>query len=73
MKLEISVASDESDDAKYALQSDWMVVRYASGSTPALLPTGFAVAGVRGARGHKQLMTYCICVAEFWWVPSPFS
>jgi hypothetical protein len=59
IKLEISVASDESDDAKYALQSDCMVVRYASGSIPALLSTGFAVAGVRRAQAIDDLLYMC--------------
>ena len=56
MKLEISAASDESDVAVKALQSDSMLVKYASGSIPALLSTGFAVAGVRRARPINDLL-----------------
>jgi hypothetical protein len=59
MKLEISVTSDESDDAKYSLQSDWMLVRYASGSIPALLSTVFAVAGVRRVQPIDDLLAMC--------------
>jgi hypothetical protein len=59
MKLEISVASDESDDAKYALQSDLMLVKYTSGSIPALLSTGFAVAGIRWAQPIGNLLVMC--------------
>jgi hypothetical protein len=59
MKLEISVTSDESDDAKYALQSDLMLVKYTSGSIPALLSTGFAVAGIRWAQPIGDLLVMC--------------
>jgi hypothetical protein len=54
--------NDESDDTRYSLQSDWMLVKYTSGSIPALFSIGLGVADVRQVQLIDDLLVACGCV-----------